>query len=55
MLQPNPITNTYFLRDAVVLLEYYDYRNRPFSEQDRLYYNALVAEIQRFVATLKQE
>ena len=55
MLQPETIKSPFSLRDAVVLLEYYDYSKRPFSESDRLYYNALVVEIQRFVATLKQE
>lgn len=55
MLQPDTITCPFFLRDAVVLLDYYDHSKRPFSENDRLYYNALVVEIQRFVATLKQE
>lgn len=49
------IKSTHGLRDATVLLEYHDRDKRPFSEEDRLYYNALIAEIQRFVSTLKPE
>jgi hypothetical protein len=55
MLQLDTIKSVRGLRDATVLLEYHDYEKRPFSKQDRIYYNALVAEIRRFVATLKQE
>lgn len=55
MLTPNTIKSTQDLRDAVVLLSYYDYNKRPFIESERLYYNALITEIQRFVSTLKQE
>lgn len=54
-MQPDRINSPFGLKNAVVLLEYYDYHKRPFCESERLYYNALLQEIQRFVATLKPE
>lgn len=54
-MTPDVIRTTQGLRDASVLLAYYDYNKRPFCESERLYYNALLAQIQQFVATLKQE
>ncbi len=55
MQTPDRIQSTFGLRDATVLLMYYDFNKRPFCESERIYYNALLTEIQRFVATLKQE